>query len=383
MRKLVALLGLWISCALAPVWAEAPADNAAQIRRDFVGQLEQDGFVDAERAAAIRQHYFAGATADAAASPAADAFWMRYLDWSHFIKLVALSLLLLAFAKSLARVARGAWRLVAAVPPVCYQLALLLPALAGLLRPAALGAAHAYYIVLASAFVLPATLYWMVKSHARLMRPLAALLVRLSRQRQAQAALLAGLLYSGGLAVAHDNAVLGFLAAVCLSALLSFTVYYGQGALVLMLGRDDLGAAIAGHLAVLAAYAGLHLGGLLPPAAHLFAAGLEYYCTLALGCALLVATSPWSPRRHLRRLCVPLFVGLFVIAGVGFHFSALTTVSAILMAFFGLFALEWIGHFSYRRGLIVGSAVLGAALYGTAVLLDHYGVLLYRALAPG
>jgi len=413
MRRLACLFGLWISLALAPAWAQQDAGaTAEQLRQDlarqtFVGELERDGFIDAARAEAIRRHYFEGAGsqpapyADEAPRPAAvqgagpadeqtdelaaaePSFWERYFTWSHFIKLIAVALLLLAFARTLGRLIAGAWKLFAAVPQICYQLILLAPTLLGLLQPAAISVRHTYYIALACSFILPMVLYWMMKAYPAVTHKLFGFVARLPTQRFVQLLCLLGLLYTGGLAVLHQSAILGFLAAACLSGLLSFTLYYGQGTLLLMLGRNDLGAAIVGHLLVLGSYVGLQLGGHLPAQAHYFAAGLEYYGSLALGTALLLATSPWSDERRMRLVCTPLFILLFVLASVGFFMLDVSVISVILMGFFCLFALEWIAYLGYQRGAIVGSALLGAALYGLAMLLDHYSGALYAAFAQG
>jgi len=65
-----------------------------------------------------------------------------------------------------------------------------------------------------------------------------------------------------------------------------------------------------------------------------------------------------------------LFLFTLVAAITGYFFFDLKVIGTI-MCFFGLLlALEWIGFFSHKAGFIPFAAIMGAVLYGVAMLLE-------------
>jgi hypothetical protein len=138
-----------------------------------------------------------------------------------------------------------------------------------------------------------------------------------------------------------------------------------------------LPAVVFGHLAVLAVYVVIFKSH--PEFTMFFDAGIQYYCTVALAVGLLVGASPFYKKSSAMGYGA-LFVILFFAASLGFHIYGLPVVSSIIIAFFILFILEWIGYIGYQSGLILGCAIIGGTLYATAMLLEKYGSMLILSM---
>lgn len=187
-----------------------------------------------------------------------------------------------------------------------------------------------------------------------------------------------GMVYFGALTLAYQSQIFGFFAAICLSGILSFGMYYRPGVLTLFFNDKATGAVIWGHLVVLAAYSITKVMGLLPAQAGLFAIGLEYYCTIALGVGFLVGASPFT-RRSGGFLIT--FLVVFVAAMIGYYLYDLKVVGSIICVFAVLLFLEWIGYLSYKTGFLVGTFVCGIVLFVASLLMESFASFLVLRLA--
>ena len=137
---------------------------------------------------------------------------------------------------------------------------------------------------------------------------------------------------------------------------------------------------LCGIAIVLTVYAGLKIAAQLPATAGLFAAGLEYYCTIALGVGFLVGASPYYKRRSVGAY-LALFAVVLCAAVAGYFLFDLKVIGSIVCCFAVLLALEWIGYFSYRINFIVGTFVMGMVLFAGALLLERYASFFVLRLA--
>ncbi len=372
---LALLFGLWLNPALAQ-----DDKTVGQVKLELLDNLQADGYLSEKLAQEAREKYVTPVELQTMAAPGATqsaepSLWDRYVSWASFFKVVAVVLFVVAFGHLLLRMATAAFVFIVAVPKIVYQVAFLGATGTGVLAPQVLWASQAFYVALFSAFALPLVVAWVVESHPKLeavLKKMFSLGVPASSVVSALA-----MLYFGALALQYQSEIFGFAAAVALSGIVSFGMYYRPGVLVLDFKEKALPAVVWGHLAVLGAYAALVVNQALPPEAKYFSAGLDYYCTIAMGVGFLVGASPFARRGHEVAGYLALFVAVLFGAIYGYFFyDDLKVIGSILCVFAVLLALEWMGYLSYKAGFIVGTFVLGASLYAVSLALESYGHLI-------
>jgi len=277
-------------------------------------------------------------------------------------------LLLVAFSGAIAKLGHRLTTIILLVPTPVYQAALLSASVFGTVWSGNFRAEEAYYRRLFCTFSNLVMLTWIVSSLPRLQAFLESL-----AQKGVPLDVLAcaaGTLYFGSLAIFNGSSLLGFIAAMFLSGVFSFGVLYAPGLLVLFFAESRMAAVIIGHLLVLSTYGWLKISGGLPPQSALFAAGIEYYATVALGLGFLAGTSPFGRKNAAAAAYFVLFLITLVAAVTGYFFFDLKVIGTIICFFGLLLALEWIATLSYIAGFLPCAAIMGAVLYGVAMLLE-------------
>jgi hypothetical protein len=265
------------------------------------------------------------------------------------------------------------------VPVLVYQIPFLALAVAMTGFPGLFWASQAFYVVLFGSVANLIVLGWIFAVYDKL----ALKLLDFMRLGMSVGTALAfwGMIYFGALALLHQSQIFGFAAAVCLSGVFSFGMYYGSGTLWLHYEHKAEASVVFGHLLVLLAYVAART--LLPQlhAVSYFSVGLEYYCTVALCVGLLVSSSPLQPRGK----PVGMYAGVFILVAIaalcGYYLLGQQVIGSMVACFFLLFCLEWLGYWGFKGGLIVGCAVLGTSIYGLSLLMEHYGPLIVLVAA--
>ena len=152
---------------------------------------------------------------------------------------------------------------------------------------------------------------------------------------------------------------------------------YLPGVLYLDFRESKLPVVVFVHLFELIVYIALRLTGLLPARMMVFKKGIEFYGSIALGVGLLVGASPWDYRYSGSKRWKFYAYGLLFLLTTGgllaTHFLTLIKVpGSIVTSFFVLTVLEWFGYLGFKGGMIVGCIVVGSALFGLAMFLEHY-----------
>ncbi|NHZ38927.1 hypothetical protein [Massilia aquatica] len=368
--------------AFAQAPAPVPARTAADIKTGLIEQMRKDGYLSEPVAKEVTDKYVSPGDFRQAVGAAGNAqintpsMWSKYMSWVNLIKVVAVICFLVVFYDAILKISKALWIYVSKVPTIAYQLVFLSLTVFGTLRPHAIWPSQAFYVALFCGFANVMLVVWMVMSYEVIGRTLNKL--ALYRRAPHSADSLLGMLYFGALALMYQSGIFGFFAAVCLSGVFSFSMLYTPGTLSLQFDERLLNAMVFGHLIVLTAYCVMRSTGMQWEAAGYFAAGIEYYCTIALAVALLVGASPWPLRPHRNRY-MALFILLAVAASLIYVFLDLKVSASILLCFFVLVTLEWVGYLGFRINMLVGAGALGALLYGIAVLLEKYGGLIVLA----
>lgn len=371
---IVAML-LMLCCSAAFAASSGTGLNEAQIRHNLIQQLEQDGFLSHKLSQEAQLKYVDAAqlkakvSVDAAKPVQEESLLSRYLTLANGIKVVGLLGLLVAFGGTIRNLIQGVWFLLVLVPVEVYQLPMLGLSLFGTLKPAELWASQAFYVALFCSFANIILVGWVLLTHDKLAKWLANLF-KLGIPVFSVISFW-GMLYFGALAWLYHSQIFGFFAAVCLSGIFTFGLYYGWGVLVLHFDRDAQAAVVFGHLVVLAAYVFCKINYPALQGLSYFSVGLEYYCTIAMCVGLLVGSAPWS-RSKTTGLYVLMFLVVFAATFAGYFLLNLLVIGSIVACFAVLFALEWLAYLSFQGGVIIGCAISGAGLYGLAMMLEKY-----------
>jgi len=362
----------------------------ADIKTELISSMEKDGYLSSKMAGEVSQKYITEAdkrtvskpiTAQAAQIEQAQVAaksksgWKDYLSLINFIYVVAVIAFLVAFSGIIKNIIAGLWVFIVAVPVIVYQVVFLSIGLLGIFRPDLISVSQQFYIALFCAFANLMVIGWIITTHKKL-EEFIHKLFNLGIPVSCVASFY-GMLYFGALAYFYDSSIFGFFAAVGLSGVFSFGLYYMPGVLFLNFKESMMPAVVFGHLAVLAIYTYVFKNH--PELTMNFDAGIQYYCTIAMCVGLLVAASPFYKRESALGYAV-VFIALFAAAAYGYYMYDMKVVSSIIFAFFILFVLEWIGYIGYKSGMIIGAIIIGLGLYGTAMLLEKYGSMIMLSL---
>lgn len=360
----------------------------ADIKIELISSMEKDGYLSQKMAGEVAQKYITEAdkttlsktiTTNAAqveqAKVKSSISWTDYLSWINFFKVIGIIFLLIAFSSFIKQIISGLWVFIAAVPVIVYQAVFLAVGMVGIFRPDLISVSQQFYVALFSAFANLIVIGWIITTHKKFAEFIAKLF-NLGIPPSCVASFY-GMLYFGALAYFYQSSIFGFFAAVCLSGVFSFGLYYMPGILYLNFKESMLPAVVFGHLVVLAVYTFIFKNH--PELTMFFDAGIQYYCTIALGVGLLVGASPFYKKESAIGYAA-LFVILFFTASYGYHFYNMQVVASIIFVFFVLFILEWIGYIGYKTGAIIGAAIIGGSLYATAMLFEKYGSMLILSM---
>lgn len=385
MKQLLGILALWLGLFCTPSFADTIAPQTpGQVKLDLLKQLERDGYLSQKLAQEAKEKYVdpkelaVVLVKPEKAASSEPSFFDRYVTWTNFGMSMGILVLLVWFSAFIGRFALGVLFLFAQVPKELYQALFLGFTLTLTLVPELLWSSHAFYLALFGAFANVILIGWIVDSHPDLQETLAKLFN--FGVPPLSVVSFWGMLYFVALALKYQSQIFGFFAAVCLSGILSFAMYYRPGLLLLHVSEKGAPAVVWGHLVVLVAYCAMKVAGTLPSQAGLFAIGLQYYCTIAMGVGFLVAASPFGRDRRAAGY-VMLFIAVFVLAITGYHIYDLKVIGSIISVFAVLLALEWIGYLSYRAGFLVGTFVTGIVLFGGSFLMESFASFLVLRLA--
>ena len=360
----------------------------ADIKTELISSMEKDGYLSQKMAGEVSQKYITEADKTTVSKPmtmgeskveqaqaqlktSESTKWSDYLSWINFVKVLGVICFLIAFSGMIKKIIAGLWVFIVAVPMILYQVVFLAVGMIGIFRPDLISVSQQFYVALFFAFANLIVIGWIVTTHKKI-EEFIAKLFKLGIPPSCLASFY-GMIYFGLLAYFYQSSIFGFFAAICLSGVFSFGLYYMPGVLYLNFKESMLPAVVFGHLAVLAIYTFMFKTH--PEYTMFFDAGIQYYCTVALAVGLLVGASPFYKKDSAIGYGL-LFIILFFVATYGFHIYGMPVVSSIIIAFFILFILEWIGYIGYKSGMIIGTAIIGGALYGTAMLMEKYGSML-------
>lgn len=349
-------------------FANTDTTTAATIKQELIHTLEQDSVLTKEQATTAIGKYITANDKELVVSKKEATFMEKYFSFMNLMKVIGIGFLLIAFSGVIKNIIVGAWALIISVPTWVYQGVALAFGVTGILTPQLIWADQAFYVALLCSFTNIMVVSWILTVY-----PKVALFVARLFNLGIPVGSIAnfyGVLYFGSLAIAYQSQIFGFFTAVCLSGVFTFGLVYlpRMGALVLDFKEDWMKSIIVSHLIVLAAYVYARDSNI--QYLELFTTGLQYYCTIALSTALLVAASPFYKREQAVAYAL-LFTMVTGVALYGYFFLNIQVVGSILACFYVLFLLEWIAYVGFTGGLILGCFMVGGTLFGLSVLFEH------------
>jgi hypothetical protein len=387
---------LWLVCVFMFfslfAWSvSAQPQSVADIKLGLISQMQKDGYIGSKTANEVVQKYVTqedikqypqDVSHQTLPNATKDSFtlsntWAQYFTLSNIIKVIGVAFLLFAFRGFITKMIVKYIKIIKKVPVEIYQTVLGIASVVGTIHPQWYWASQAFYVALFCSIANLVLLGWIAESHEKIAKAIIKFF-NFGIPAETVASFL-GVLYFGTLSIIHHSQIFGFMTAICISATFSFTMFYNVGVLFLYFKENALLAMIAGHLVVLGGYIALMHNDAVASYLVNFNAGIQYYCTIALGVALLVGASPFEfSRKNTGEtgFYVLLFIVLAVLAVVGYSFMDVQVMASIILCFFVLFLIEWVGYLGYQGGVIFGSFILGGSLYALALVLEHYSSLL-------
>lgn len=349
--------------------------NPERVKLELIDSMTKDGYLSEKMSLEVKTKYINIENLSRPIQKSTDvkkqdsSSWTDYISLINFIKVLGVFLILFAFWGTIKNIADKVWHLIIKVPDFVYQIVLLGVSLTATISPTLIWPAQAFYVALLGSIANLIIIGWICTSYPKI----AELFAKLFNLGIPVASVLSfwSMLYFGALALHYNSQIFGFFAAVSLSGIFSFTLYYSTGTLWLYFKDNALAAVVFGHLVVLGIYATLHLNNIATNELNIFKAGLEYYCTIALCTGLLVGSAPWN-RNNTIGLYVLLFIVTFIAAILGYFLGDLKVIGSIVTCFFILFFLEWTGYWGFKGGMIIGTGILGGSLWALSLVLEHY-----------
>lgn len=364
------------------------AQSTADIKIDLIQNLSKDGVIDGSKQNEIIQKYVTQEdykqSQETAVNEQESVVW-KYLTLSNFIKVAGVILLLVALAGFIRKIIRSFWIVIMAIPMIVYQLGLLALSLLMTFRPEVLWESQALYIALMSSITNIIILGWILDSYPKMKEQLKKLF-NLGINPVILAAFYMSV-YMSLYAYAYNSKIFGSIALFSMFAFVLVTafdvyrtkIYKGKkelnpNPLMLLMSTTILITSII-------AYAFTKDTQFVQTYLVPYKFGLDYMITLGV-CGLLVyLTSPWVQYEKYDNGVVDKYKGFYIVALValtGFSLFAYIMLDSKLLFSFVLLTLYvcaflHIGHHALRKSYILCAALLGAALYGTALSLEHFG----------
>lgn len=347
----------------------------AGIKTELIENLKTDGLITNANAMIAMQKYVSDPNESKDILVKDDTGWRSHVTLSNAMKLLGVLLLVFAFSGMISKIIRACWIVIAAIPIIVYQAVALTFTVTATVAPALIWESQSFFVVLFGSILNLVIIAWILDSYPKLLE-MVKNVFKLGIPVEC-----VGLFYLSiylGALMVYQNSVI--FATATLFSLIGFVL-----AIVIRIlekkkiEADDKGLSYVAYGILsfwLAVYVALKMTNTLPAYVDLFNVGIQYIVIFAMAFICQAYTTPFAGYRKFE---VPAIVGT-VLLGV-FGIVAYTTLGmqvagTLIFCSYVILLLQWVVYYAYKVGVIFGSGVVGALLYGSALLVERYGSLL-------
>lgn len=351
----------------------------AGIKTELIENLKNDGLITTDNAAIAMQKYVSDLNESKDILVKDDTGWRSHVTLSNAMKLIGVLLLVFACSGMIHKIIRACWIVIAAIPIIVYQLAALSATVTATVAPALIWESQSFFVVLLGSILNLVIIAWILDSYPTLMN-IVKQFFKLGIPVECVGLFYLSI-YLGSLAVYQMSAIFATATLASLVGLVLFSTVHGIQKILKKKAIEPTENLFTGILAGtlsfwLAVYVALKMTNVLPAYVDLFNVGVQYFIIIGLAFTFQVYTTPFAG--HTKFDAFPMIgTALLGVFGIVAYTTLGMQVSATLIfCSFVILMLQWIVYYSFKVGVIFGSAVVGALLYGAALLVESYGSLL-------
>ncbi len=366
--------------------------SLSEIKTELIENLKNDGLITGENAIIALQKYGNIATEHQKLMVQDDTGWQSYLTLANAMKLVGVILIFIAFSGWISKLVRACWIVIAAIPIIAYQAVALGASLTATIAPALIWESQSFYVVLLASFLNLAIIGWILATYPRVVAFLEKIF-KLGIPVDCVGLFYLSV-YFAVLGFYHMSIVFATLTAFTVTALVATSIIHymekpkkvdeKEKSLSQHVIHVVVGSTIAFMIGL---YTVLKVAGVSPEIVGLFNVSVQYIMIAVLAFILQLYTSPFSgfDRKHsvfdfsnMKRMGIATIItGLFAIyAGFAYVIFDMKVAATLILVSLVILAFQWVIHYGYKVGVLFGSALIGALLYGNALLVEKWGSLL-------
>lgn len=366
--------------------------SLSEIKTELIENLKNDGLITGENATIALQKYGNIATEHQKLMVQDDTGWRSYLTLANAMKLVGVILIFIAFSGWISKLVRACWIVIAAIPIIAYQAVALGASLTATIAPALIWESQSFYVVLLASFLNLAIIGWILATYPRVVAFLEKIF-KLDIPVDCVGLFYLSV-YFAVLGFYHMSIVFATLTAFTVTALIATSIVHymekpKKGAeKEKSLSQHVIHVVVGSTIAfMIGLYTVLKVTGIAPEIVGLFNVSVQYIMIAVLAFILQLYTSPFSgfDSKHsifdfsnMKRMGIATIItGLFAIyAAFAYVIFDMKVAATLVLVSLVILAFQWVIHYGYKVGVLFGSALIGALLYGSALLVEKWGSLL-------
>jgi hypothetical protein len=364
-----------------------PNKTVAEIKSELINNIRSDGYLSERLAQEVSIKYVKvedtqsyitkSSTTEISKDSENESNWSKYFSLVNVIKAIAVILLLFAFSGLIETALLHFKNFIMAIPVYVYQSLCLVASIVGIIKPEIISEKEFFFVALFSSFSLIIVLFWILSVYEKV-QMLFNLLFKLGIPKHL-VAIFYGLIYFAVLALVYKSSIFGFFATIAFSSLFACSLAYIPGIRSMNIEDKIISSIVISHSIILGFSIFLNVNDIYKEYVDYFNFGIQYYCTILLGAALVAGASPFEKFRSGNIPYILAFITIIAISTFGYFFWDIKIIASILICFFLLSVLIWVGYIGYNFNFILGTALLGSSLYSVALFLEKYSsmVILY------
>lgn len=345
------------------------------IKTELIENLKTDGLITPENAVIAIQKYASDTKENNSLSVQEDTGWRSHVTIANALKLVAVIFLLFAGWGLINKIIRACWIVIAAIPIIAYQGVALAATVTATIAPNLIWESQSFFVVLFGSILNLAILAWIVDSYPKVLE-FVKKLFNLGIPVQCVGMFYLSL-YLGALTIYQMSAIFATMTFISLVVFAVTIVIAIVEKKKLKPRPEAFTFVVAGALALwTAVYVGLKVSNVLTAYVDLFNVAIQYFAVVGLAAIFQFYTTPYLGYKKYEVTAVIGTVLLGVFGVAAYTVLGMQVAGTLIFCSFVLLALQWIVYHSYKVGFILGSAVVGALIYASALLIEKYSSLL-------